>query len=156
MLPQPVRVVPFSRDHASRGEARYGAACASPSSAPPRCEAVWPYCSCPQGTALQLGTCRCSEPHWQLINPSTSPNELNAKLMPHSIIHSDACFAYFNKIWAPAQLTEIHRHLSVACSTFVAVFCSRSNACIGDRARTNSLLLFLGNLGSPTSASPLP
>src|SRR5262245_14535229 len=35
----------------------------------------------------------------QLINPSTSPNELNTTLTPHNIIHSDACFAYFNKIW---------------------------------------------------------
>jgi hypothetical protein len=35
----------------------------------------------------------------QLINPTTSPNELNTTLMPHSIIHGNACFAYFNKIW---------------------------------------------------------
>ena len=35
----------------------------------------------------------------QLINPSTSPNELNTTLTPHSIIHGDACFAYFNKNW---------------------------------------------------------
>ena len=35
----------------------------------------------------------------QLINPSTSPNELNTTLTPHNIIHGDACFAYFNKIW---------------------------------------------------------
>ena len=27
-----------------------------------------------------------------------SLNELNATLMPHSIIHGDACFAYFRKI----------------------------------------------------------
>jgi hypothetical protein len=24
---------------------------------------------------------------------------LNTMLTPHSIIHGDACFAYFNKIW---------------------------------------------------------
>jgi hypothetical protein len=24
---------------------------------------------------------------------------LNTTLTPHSIIHGDACFAYFNKIW---------------------------------------------------------
>jgi len=36
---------------------------------------------------------------WQLINPSTSSNELNTTLTPHSITHGDACFAYFNKIW---------------------------------------------------------
>jgi hypothetical protein len=35
----------------------------------------------------------------QLINQSTSPNELNTTLTPHRIIHGDACFAYFNKIW---------------------------------------------------------
>jgi len=34
----------------------------------------------------------------QLINPSTLP-ELNTTLTPHSIVHGDACFAYFNKIW---------------------------------------------------------
>jgi hypothetical protein len=42
-------------------------------------------------------TCQCSEPHWQLTTRSTSPNELNATLMPHNINHGDACFAYFNK-----------------------------------------------------------
>jgi hypothetical protein len=25
--------------------------------------------------------------------------ELNTTLMPHNIIHGDACFAYFTKIW---------------------------------------------------------
>ena len=25
--------------------------------------------------------------------------KLNTTLMPHSITHGDACFAYFNKIW---------------------------------------------------------
>jgi hypothetical protein len=35
----------------------------------------------------------------QHINPSTSPNELNTTLTSHSMIHGDACFAYFNKIW---------------------------------------------------------
>jgi hypothetical protein len=35
----------------------------------------------------------------QLINPSTAPNELNPTLTPHSILHGDACFAYFNKVW---------------------------------------------------------
>jgi hypothetical protein len=27
------------------------------------------------------------------------PNESNTTLTPHSMIHGDACFAYFNKIW---------------------------------------------------------
>jgi len=39
----------------------------------------------------------------QHINPSTSPNELNTTLTPHSMIHGDACFAYFNKIWGIPQ-----------------------------------------------------
>jgi len=43
--------------------------------------------------------CRFSEPRWQLTNANTSPNKLNTTLMSHSITHSDACFAYFNKIW---------------------------------------------------------
>ena len=30
---------------------------------------------------------------------STSPNELNTTLTPHNIIHGDACFAFFNKVW---------------------------------------------------------
>ena len=40
-----------------------------------------------------------SELRLQLINPSTSPNELNTTLTQHSMIHGDACFPYFNKIW---------------------------------------------------------
>jgi len=43
--------------------------------------------------------CPFLEPRLQLIRSSTSPNELNTTLTPHSIIHGDACFAYFNKIW---------------------------------------------------------
>jgi hypothetical protein len=35
----------------------------------------------------------------QLINPSTSPDELNMTVRPHSIIYGDGCFAYFYKIW---------------------------------------------------------
>src|SRR5262249_15119485 len=44
-------------------------------------------------------SCPFSELRLQLISPSTSPNELNTTLMPHSIIPGDACLAYFNKIW---------------------------------------------------------
>jgi hypothetical protein len=44
----------------------------------------------------------------QLINPSTSPNQLKTMLIPHSIIHGDACFAYFNKIWGIPTITS-HR-----------------------------------------------
>jgi hypothetical protein len=28
---------------------------------------------------------------------------LNTTLTPHSMIHGDACFAYFNKIWGIPQ-----------------------------------------------------
>ena len=52
-------------------------------------------------------TCPFSELRLQLINPSTSPNELNTTLTPHSIIHGDACFAYFNKIWGTPCRTII-------------------------------------------------
>jgi hypothetical protein len=46
----------------------------------------------------------------QLINPSTLSNELNTMLTPHSIIHGDACFAYFNKIWGiPPGFSRTHR-----------------------------------------------
>ena len=38
-----------------------------------------------------------SELRLQLINPSTSPNELNTTLTPHSIVRGDACFAYFGR-----------------------------------------------------------
>jgi hypothetical protein len=40
----------------------------------------------------------------QLIIPSTLPTELKTTLTPHSIIHGDACFAYFNKIWGTLVL----------------------------------------------------
>jgi hypothetical protein len=42
-------------------------------------------------------TCRFCAPCLRLINPNTSSNELKTMLMPHSIIHGDARFAYFNK-----------------------------------------------------------
>jgi hypothetical protein len=45
----------------------------------------------------------------QLINPSTSPNELNTTLTPHSIIHGHACFAYFNKIWGIPPMNSMRR-----------------------------------------------
>jgi hypothetical protein len=43
---------------------------------------------------------------------------LNTTLTPHSIIHGDACFAYFNKIWGipfsdvPVGLGEVLKFLS--------------------------------------------
>ncbi len=46
----------------------------------------------------------------QLISPSTLHNELNTTLTPHSIIHGDACFAYFNKIWGIPD--ELRRRVS--------------------------------------------
>ena len=30
---------------------------------------------------------------------NSSANGLKTTLMPHSIVHGNACFAYFNKIW---------------------------------------------------------
>src|SRR5262245_16819901 len=60
----------------------------------------WRCAGRPPAKGKPISTCHCSEPHWQLINPSTSPDELNATLMPHSIIYGDACFAYFKKKWA--------------------------------------------------------
>ena len=40
-----------------------------------------------------------SELRLRFINPNASANELKTTLMSHSIIHGDAYFAYFNKIW---------------------------------------------------------
>jgi putative transposase len=37
------------------------------------------------------------------------PNELNTTLTPHRIIHGDACFAYFNKIWGIPPLATARR-----------------------------------------------
>jgi hypothetical protein len=39
---------------------------------------------------------------------------LNTTLTPHSIIHGDACFAYFNKIWGipPKNWQWIGPHMS--------------------------------------------
>jgi len=44
-------------------------------------------------------TCRLSKLRLRSINPNASANELKTTLMSHSIIHGDAYFAYFNKIW---------------------------------------------------------
>ena len=65
----------------------------------------YPRSPCPSSLVNLLGT--SSELRLQLINPSTSPNELNTMLAPHSIIHGDACFAYFNKIWGTPRIKAI-------------------------------------------------
>src|SRR5262245_4710531 len=63
--------------------------------------------TCPSWTSWSSrSTGPLSEPRLQLINPSTSPNELNTTLTPHSIIHGDACFAYFNKIWGTPHVVK--------------------------------------------------
>ena len=49
----------------------------------------------------------------QLINPSTSSNELNTTRTPHSITHGDACFAYFNKSGA-SPISLLHWPLVTA------------------------------------------
>ena len=46
---------------------------------------------CRQGSRVNCRTCS--------IAAHAKCAELWAKLMPHSITHGDACFAYFNKIW---------------------------------------------------------
>ena len=43
-------------------------------------------------------TCRFSELRLQLINPSTSLNQLKTPLTPYEIFHGNASFAYFNKM----------------------------------------------------------
>ena len=56
----------------------------------------------------------------QLINPSTSSNELNTTLTPHSITHGDACFAYFNKIWGiPSASAKQVTGIAVALEPFL-------------------------------------
>ena len=59
----------------------------------------------PSIESLQAAT-PFSELRLQLINPTTSLNELNTTLTPHNIIHGDACFAYFNKIWGIPLMTS--------------------------------------------------
>jgi hypothetical protein len=47
---------------------------------------------------------------------------LNTTLTPHSIIHGDACFAYFNKIWGiPIILLVRHVGATSAERTLSAV-----------------------------------
>jgi hypothetical protein len=83
----------------------------------------------------------------QLINPSTSPNELNTTLTPHSIIHGDACFAYFNKVWGIPQ-PRVNRMLK----SFICVYSSanliahplrRSNLVTSDRLKPLTLWIDL-------------
>ena len=74
----------------------------------------------------------------QLINPSTSSNELNTTLTPHSITHGDACFAYFNKIWGiPSRRGD--RHLRALLYEAAAVVLTRSST--GSTLRTGGLQL---------------
>jgi len=65
------------------------------------------------GDEVAEAFCRFSEPRWQLTNANTSPNELNTTLMPRSIPHGDACFAYFNKIWGIPLRSESYRHAAL-------------------------------------------
>jgi hypothetical protein len=62
----------------------------------------------------------------QLISPSTSPNELNTTLTPHSMIHGDACFAYFNKIWDIPRDLSGTRWIGRAISSKFSEFSSNS------------------------------
>jgi hypothetical protein len=50
---------------------------------------------------------RRAQAHLQFINPSTSPNELNPALTPHSMIHGNARLAYFNKSWEIPERTSV-------------------------------------------------
>src|SRR5262249_34003711 len=54
----------------------------------------------------------------------TSPNELNTTLTPHSMIHGDAYFAYFNKIWGIPHLDE-NRHCDSGTSAWLALLLNR-------------------------------
>jgi hypothetical protein len=36
---------------------------------------------------------------------------LNTTLTPHSVIHGDACFAYFNKIWGIPKNYALKQYL---------------------------------------------
>ena len=62
----------------------------------------------------------------QLINPSTSPNKLNTTLTPHSIMHGDACFAYFNKNWDIPTI-------SVSCDYAASSYAARDDEHPGSR-----------------------
>jgi hypothetical protein len=66
----------------------------------------------------------------QLINPSTLPNELNTTLTPHSMIHGDACFAYFNKMGIPLSTSDGHtrhdRRLDVSAGLKIKIDCRRA------------------------------
>jgi hypothetical protein len=64
--------------------------------------AACPECVKSHGTEPQarIASCALRRPTLlRFINPNASANELKTTLMSHSIIHGDAYFAYFNKIW---------------------------------------------------------
>src|SRR5262249_7681424 len=87
---------------------------------------------------------RLSELHLQHINPSTSPNELNTTLTPHSMIHGDACFAYFNKIWGIPSRMDRARSLIASGRLKVAILRNRST--------NNPTPLLSGHSTAPASA----
>src|SRR5262249_50601479 len=108
-----------------------------------------------------------SELHLQHINPSTSPNELNTTLTPHSMIHGDACFAYFNKIWGIPSSHIQRRYTGVTDSSRKSIirpptlaYRLRSDRHLADRVDRrpyaevgNTLLKELDRLGSEGSCS---
>ena len=74
----------------------------------------------------------------QLINPSTSPNELNTTLTPHSIIHGDACFAYFNKIWGiPLLMATSAAHARPELSKTESWKLTLGTWCVGEHPSDN-------------------
>jgi hypothetical protein len=55
--------------------------------------------------------------------------KLNTTLMPHSITHGDACFAYFNKIWGIPQAlsSKTYRSTNSRESSILPLGCSAAS-----------------------------
>jgi hypothetical protein len=80
---------------------------------------------------------------------------LNTTLTPHSIIHGDACFAYFNKIWGiPLQLNGSQLLLFAGAPTMTS---ARTGALINVSAKSAPAIaapLTFGFMMYPPSQTP--
>jgi len=68
-----------------------------------------------KGLQAPAGSQSCAAAH----QSKYLPNQLKTTLTPHRIFHGDACFAYFNKIWAsPASGSSSEHHRQILTARF--------------------------------------
>jgi hypothetical protein len=82
---------------------------------------------------------------------------LNTTLTPHSIIHGDACFAYFNKIWGIPGLDPNSVSAYQQCLQTAAVLARKAVVLLPDKATsTNATFKVIYSPSGSTAPNPVP